>query len=341
VDNGLQNQDYKLVATGQANQIEDIKHLKPQKEWGWQVAVYLFLAGIGAGSLAFGILMDWLGYAPHPLRPMLLWGPILVAIGALFLVLKLGIKRRFLNTILNPKTSWLSRGFYILSMCIVVGALILGITLLPFLGVSISDWSSLILVLEIIGFILALATAVYTGILIQSVKYVPFWNTPLLPALFTVSALSTGAMAIIMSALGYSIMTPSAVYPHQVIDILISTEQIIIIVEAFVLFLYLFSRYKAESEGQISVRMLLSGKLKFIFWLGIIVSGFLFPVILEYLHSKFPDYSSLLFLGGLFSFVGGFSLRYGVIYAGIKEQHPLHKWIELKNNLVISKENLI
>ncbi len=182
------------MATGQVNQIENIKHLKPQKEWGWQVAVYLFLAGIGAGSLAFGILMDWLGYAPHPLRPMLLWGPILVAIGALFLVLKLGIKRRFLNTILNPKTSWLSRGFYILSMCIVVGALILGITLLPFLGVSISDWSSLILVLEIIGFILALATAVYTGILIQSVKYVPFWNTPLLPALFTVSALSTGAI---------------------------------------------------------------------------------------------------------------------------------------------------
>ncbi len=184
------------MATSQGNQIENIRHLKPQKEWGWQVAVYLFLAGIGAGSLAFGILMDWLGYAPHPLRPMLLWGPILVAIGALFLVLKLGIKRRFLNTILNPKTSWLSRGFYILSMCIVVGALILGITLLPFLGVSISDWSSLILVLEIIGFILALATAVYTGILIQSVKYVPFWNTYFLPALFTVSALSTGAMAI-------------------------------------------------------------------------------------------------------------------------------------------------
>ena len=83
------------------------------------------------------------------------------------------------------------------------------------------------------------------------------------------------------------------------------------------------------------------GKLKIIFWLGTVVSGFLFPIILEYLHSKFPDYSLLLFVAGFFSFVGGFSLRYGVIYAGIKEQHPLQEWIEIKNNMVTSKENQI
>ncbi len=312
---------------------------KPQNEWGWQVAIYLYLAGMGAGALAIGLLVDWLGYSPQPPRAVLLWGSIMVAIGAPFLILKLGIKRRFLNTVLNPRTSWLSRGFYILSMCIIVGVVIFGISLLPLIGISISKWSSALLILDIIGFILALATAIYTGILIQSVKYVTFWNTSFLPTLFTVSALSTGSMAIILSVLGYSILTPSEGYPAQLMDVLMRTEQVLIVIEGIVLFLYLFFRYKAEEEGKSSVRLLLSGNLKFVFWIGIIVSGFLFPIILEGIYSQFHEQHALLFLAGVSLLIGGFFLRYGVVYAGIKDQHPLQKLIEIQYNLRILKEN--
>ena len=113
------------------------RSIKPQHEWGWQVAVYLYLAGIGSGSMVIGLLMHWLGYIPDGLRPLILWGPVLVAIGALFLVLKLGVKRRFLNTIKNPMSSWLSRGFYILSVCIVVGGIDFLISLLPYVNIDI------------------------------------------------------------------------------------------------------------------------------------------------------------------------------------------------------------
>ncbi|MFC2005095.1 NrfD/PsrC family molybdoenzyme membrane anchor subunit [Chloroflexota bacterium] len=312
-------------------------HLKPQEEWGWQVAIYLYLAGLGAGALAIGLLVNWLGYSPYSTRTLFLWGPILVTIGAPFLILKLGIKRRFLNTILNPRTSWLSRGFYILSLCIIVGLAILGISILPFLGINISNWSSLLLILDIIGFVLALATAIYTGILIQAVKYVPFWNTPLLPALFTVSALSTGSMGIILSVLGYSILTSSAGYPAQLMDLLIRTEQVLMLIEALVLGLYLFLRYKAEEEGKSSVRLLLSGDLKFVFWIGIIVSGFFFPIILEGIYSQFHEHYFLLFITGASLLIGGFFLRYGVVYAGIKEQHPLQKLMEDQYYLEVLK----
>ncbi len=43
-----------------------------------------------------------------------------------------------------------------------------------------------------VGIVLAVGTAIYTGVLLSVVKAVPLWNTPILPALFLVSAISTG-----------------------------------------------------------------------------------------------------------------------------------------------------
>ncbi len=314
----------------QANPVINSRYLKPQHEWGWQVAVYLYLAGIGAGALALGILMDWLGYSPYDLRTVLLWGPIPVAVGALFLVLKLGIKRRFLNTILNPKTSWLSRGFYILSVCIIVGGLVMLVSLLPLLGIEISRWSAILLVFDIIAFIFALGTAIYTGILIMSVKYVSFWDTWLLPALFTVSALSTGSMAIILSTYGYDLLVFHQGYSSEMMHVLMNAEQVLLAIEAIVLALYLYSRYRAEGQGKSSVRLLLSGSLRYVFWLGIVAFGFVIPVILEIIYSRFPENSYLLLATGAFSLIAGFFLRLGIVYAGIKDQTPLHKFIELQ-----------
>jgi formate-dependent nitrite reductase membrane component NrfD len=328
----------KIESTERVVQLLKNRDIKPQHEWGWQVAVYLYLAGIGSGSLAISIFMDWLGYIPSDLKPMIFWGPILVAIGALFLVLKLGIKRRFLNTVLNPRTSWLSRGFYILSGCIIVGMIILIISLLPYLGISTGNWPALVQVLNVIGFFLALATAIYTGILIQSVKYVAFWNTSFLPTLFTVSALSTGTIAVMMSALAYNIVTASSGYPEQLMNTLTVIEQVLIILEAVVLALYMLTRYWAEEYGRYSVRLLLSGKFKYIFWIGIIVSGFFFPIILEGIYSRLHDQHFLPFLAGALLLLGGFFIRYVIVYAGIKDQHPMQQLLENQRDLNALKQ---
>jgi len=302
--------------------------------------VYLYLAGIGSGSMAVGLLMHWLGYIPDGLRPLILWGPVLVAIGALFLVLKLGVKRRFLNTIMNPVSSWLSRGFYILSICIIIGGIDFLIALLPYLNIDIELWHWLIAALDIISFIFALATAVYTGILIMSIRYVPFWDTWLLPALFTVSALSTGAMAIMLVSTGYDIFTTSTGFPEQMAGTLTSMEQVIIIIEAIVLASYLFTRYRLKEYGMYSVRLLLSGSLKYVFWMGIVLCGFLFPIILEGIYSRLHDQHFLLFLAGAFLLLGGFFIRYVVIYAGIKEEHPMQRWLENRRYLESANKNI-
>ncbi|MFC2070182.1 NrfD/PsrC family molybdoenzyme membrane anchor subunit [Chloroflexota bacterium] len=328
------------MSVKQDNPVINSRFIKPQKEWGWQVALYLYLAGMGSGALALGLLMDWMGNSPYSSRTILLWGPIFVAVGALFLVLKLGVKRRFLNTVLNPRTSWLSRGFYILSVCIIVGGLVMLVSLLPLFGIDINRWSVILLIFDIIAFIFALGTAVYTGILIQSVKYVSFWNTWLLPALFTVSALSTGAIAIVLSTYVYDLIVYSKGYSSHMMHVLMNIEQVLLIIEAIVLVLYLYSRYRAEGQGKSSVLLLLFGNLRYLFWLGIVACCFALPVFLEVYYTVFPDNSFILFAMGASTLIGGLFLRIGVIYAGIKDQTSLHKFIEIQYYLRIPGKGL-
>jgi len=115
-------------------------------------------------------------------KAALLWGPILVAIGAPFLILDLGIKRRFLYACLNPRTSWVARGFIILSVFILIGLVLIAKSVLPF------GWlhpeSLLWIILEGIALAFAFGTATYTGILLKATKSIPLWNPTSSPLSF-------------------------------------------------------------------------------------------------------------------------------------------------------------
>jgi polysulfide reductase chain C len=315
--------------------------IKPQRVWKWEIAIYLFLAGMGAGSYIIGMAAHWilhprgdttiLGFNIDLARLALFWGPILVAVGAPFLILDLGIKRRFLYACLNPKTSWVARGFLILSAFIVLGLIVLGIsTLFPQLPPTLSPFW---LILEIVTFVFAFATVIYTGILLKSVKYVPIWNTPFLPTLFLASGLSTGSMGIILSTMGAGLLFSKGGMFVSLAHEIVPVERILILTEGLILALYLYSRYRVKDQGETSVRLLVSGNLRSLFWGGIVFTGFAFPFALEYTYSCCPDYPVLLFITGLFLLFGGFFLRLGLLASGIREQIPMHKVIEIKANL--------
>ena len=318
--------------------------MKPQREWKWEIALYLYLAGMGAGAFIIGMSLHWLGlnlspstafvFMGHPIdfsRAVFLWGPILVAIGAPFLILDLGIKKRFMYACLNPRTSWVARGFLILSAFIVFGLVVFGRSLLPmaWLGGRGGLWT----LVEVFSVTLAFATAIYTGVLLMSIKYIPIWNTLFLPILFLVSALSTGSMLTILSTLGYGLLFVRGESLYPLVHRLIAVEQILILIEAAVLFVYLLTRYRMRDQGETSVRLLLSGDLKFLFWGGIVLIGFLFPIVLEYLYSHFPRSPILLLTTGIFLLAGGFFLRLGVLASGVKEQLPMRKLVEMKLQL--------
>ena len=322
------------------------RHLKPQEHWGWIIAIYLYLAGMGAGSFIIGILIHWSTVSTKlieiPLfslhfdvaKATLLWGPVLVTIGAPFLILDLGIKRRFLYACLNPKTSWVARGFLILSSFIALGWITLILSSFPLLGSYIG--ANGLRGLESMALLLAVATAIYTGILLKSVKHVALWNTYLLPLLFLVSALSTGSMSLLMGILAMEKSLLQGVFSSSLIKMVMETEQILILIEGIVLVIYLYRRNLTNSQGEqggLSVRLLLKGELKFLFWGGIVLSGFLFPFVLESLFSQFPQYPILFWFAGIFLLLGGLFLRYGILSAGVKNRIPMERWIEAQHLL--------
>jgi polysulfide reductase chain C len=323
------------------DQTKMTKSMKPQRMWRWEIAIYLYLAGMGAGSYIIGTMINWLFNPTLPItisgfhldlaKPALLWGPLFVAVGAPFLILDLGIKRRFLYACLNPKTSWVARGFLILSTFIVLGLIVFGFSFLcpQWLVDRPGPW----LLLEVVSVVFALATALYTGVLLKSVKYVPIWNTPLLPVLFLASALSTGSMGIILAMMGSGLLFSQAETLILLAHRMVHPERVLIVIEGLILALYLYSRYRAKDQGETSVRLLLSGKLKPLFWGGVVFTGFIFPFTLEYTYSCCPDYPELLYATGIFLLCGGFFLRLGVLASGVKEEIPMQKLVEIKANL--------
>ena len=319
--------------------VRNVRYLRPQEEWNEIPAIYLYLAGMGAGSYVIGVFLNWfvhpsqvisiLGLPFDLTKAAIFWGPVLVALGAQFLILDLGIKKRFLYACLNPRTSWVARGFLILSIFILLGLLLLVKSIFPLEGLY--PKSFLWYVAELIAIFFALATALYTGILLKATKSIPLWNTHLLPLLFLVSALSTGSMAIILSTLGSGVLATTS----GALKALMRAEQIFVVIEGVVLYLFLSRRYKAAEQGKDSVRLLLFGEKKLLFWGGIVLLGFVFPMILEGIASFSHGNVPLIFTAGLLLLLGGFFLRLGVLRAGIKDQLPMLRLMEIEyDNLV-------
>jgi len=81
------------MASETSGPIKESKTPRPQHIWRWEIAVYLYMAGMGAGILCHRNVCPLVHEARgshHPFRfnldiakPALLWGPLFVAVGPL------------------------------------------------------------------------------------------------------------------------------------------------------------------------------------------------------------------------------------------------------------------
>jgi formate-dependent nitrite reductase membrane component NrfD len=286
-----------------------------QTYWRWKIALYLFFAGMGAGSYFVGILNDlfW-GKALYLSRIGVFWGTVLVITGIPFLILDLGRKDRFLRAGINPRFAWVGRGFYILSIFIVLGVIHIGFWIWPFQILEVDRL--LRIVLSIINGAFAMAVMVYTGLLLKSMKSVHFWDTPLIVILFVISALSTGVICLVFFSMNHHIGEGNG----NPLDFLLKTDSILIILETLILAFYLVNMADATEASKKSVASLIHGELKVLFWGGVILCGLVLPFLLKAFEgfSSRSGLAGLTLISNIMVLIGGLLLRYSILAAGVQ-----------------------
>ncbi len=291
----------------------------PQSAWGWLIITYLFLAGAGAGAFLAAVACNLL--APDWSKTLaragsLAAGPLVIlGTGCLVLDLEAGFwqpwRQIYLLTNLSSMITW---GVIVLSLFIPVALLYAAAkNEISVVGTYAQRY---IFQIEIIGSFLAVATAVYTGVLIAVVNGVPFWNTPLMPILFLASAVSTGLAAAMIGAAILDITSIRTLSNFALGHIVFLT------IEAFVLMLFIFMSLTRSVEAATSAGMLISGIFSPYFWALVVIIGIVSPFALSLAeYYEYGKLSKYLVIGAdICVLVGGLSLRALIIFSGTPPQ---------------------
>ena len=272
--------------------------------WGIPVALDLFFAGLGAGLFLVAVTADWFGGERYcgVRRVGGILAPWPVIFGVLLLVVDLGNPQRFYEFVLKSDLSfpflnyrpssvmstgtWLLAFFVTISLCYFVLSLIRW----PFAGDE-----KLRKAIGIVGFPFALLVTIYTGVLIAATS-VPLWNTAVLPALFTSSALLTGLATTIF----FLSLRPLVGLTSTSESALARLERAQSVLALVVLVLALI--FAGSGLGAL-------------WWLFVVVLGLVVPLVSGFIRKK----GALALASPVAAFLtvlGAFFLRYAILMAG-------------------------
>jgi len=264
-----------------------------------------------AGSLANLSNSDLSG-----IMRLAMWlGIPLVVIGVLFLMWDLGQPSRFMNTLLKPNSSWISRGSWILTCLLILTFALFGLWIWPFN--LLSNVPVAVTALEVLIAIFAFGTMLYTGPLLAASKPIPFWNTSMLPALFAVSAIVAGLEGIDLLLTLNGLLQVNL--PPQTLAIIGHYVAILIPVEMVLVVLYLWGASQTPT-GRFSSKTVLFGGLAAQFWVGYVVLGLLVPLLAVTFRFGFVAGQTIpsITLGSALGLLGSFLLRLIIVSAGAK-----------------------
>lgn len=302
--------------------------------WGWLVAIYLFLGGMGAGAFLIAATIELTGlryrlkYCPTTMVGAGVSGPLILG-GTVLLILDLGAGMKEPWRILAMFTNFhsvMTWGIWILTLFLPI-AFLYGIVevmhvqpeilasarkRLRFLPEHL-PYRKIKRVLCSVGVVLAIATAIYTGVLLSVVQAVPLWNTPILPALFLISAISTGmGLAFDLSA---TLAMPEI---HRRYNHMPLIHMIFIGLEIALLALLLVTSLMQGGEAAESAKLILMGKGSVVFWVLVVGFGMIYPFMVHvYAFAR----RSHGYLSGVLSGAGiviaGLFVRYLIVAAAI------------------------
>lgn len=275
--------------------------------WGPLIAWYLFLAGAAAGAFVTSAYLDH----KHPsVRKISFAGRIIA-----FVALAIGLVMLMIDAsagLANPGRFFLL--FSNLSSVMTIGVYIICFFMIVLIVQIVLDFKKAKqpLALGIVGCVLALCLAAYTGFLLGAAAPYPLWSNAALPILFVVSGGSAGLAAVLIAGL---VIDAKAI---EGMKELTRAGVVLPVIEVFVLFCMLFIVNAGSPEGATSVAMMLQGAYAPVFWIGIVILGLAMPLAIEAYSIKAKAQGPVLgYLANGGVLVGGFCLRYVVVMAAV------------------------
>ena len=319
--------------------------------WGLPVIGYLFLAGAGAGALTVSssVLLrgggGGFGGAHFKVaRYGALAAPVLLIIGTALIVLELGTFKaavahgdwallfRWLNLFKVINLSPMSIGSWAL-LAAILASVAYAYTFLP--GNKADDrMKSLRRGLAWIGVPLGIIVGIYTGVLLGAMPSRPLWNSPVLAALFLVSAISTGLATILLIKAVFDRdkkrTSENTAGTHFIKEdrstyLLTASDLLLIGLELVAVFLFImFAQLTIGAPAEAMKVLFPGGEMATLFWFGFVVVGLLLPVAVElrYVlptllnHQPYSIPVAIEVLVSSLILIGGFVLRYVIVIAG-------------------------
>lgn len=318
-----------------------------QTIWGWQPALYLFLGGMGSGAFVTAAVLYLRNKQRYEKAVCLsMWAAVAcLVIGLLLLLSELTnpLRGMMMWQSFSHFTSWMTIGAWGLAAAVVVfgvAALLASARWRAKITAAKGDaakgtdspdskikkMEGPLSVLSIIGIVLGIFVAAYTGILLMSAPGVPLWNTPILPCLFLVSGMDTGVALV--ELIGAACRGEDKLDRRSHHGLLLATS-LLIVVELVVLAVFFAAATSgdpvslAAATAADSAALFTSGILAPYFWGLVVVVGLVAPLLIAAASlivgrkegKGLPVGLSLL--GAVCVLVGGCELRFLMLAGGL------------------------
>lgn len=281
--------------------IKDLRSdYRPQREWGEGRGLLMvighFLVGVAGGT--------WLMASIYDVKAGFFVAFVLGALGGLAHLLFLGNPKNALKMMRHWRTSWVSRGFIGLALFLIGGGVYLALLLFPAIA---AQGRLLVWIAQAAAAVGTVAIVGYMGFCYTASKAIPFWHSPLHPAIYIAFAIRGGLAALLVIG---------ALSGAAANDWLL---KLWLFVTVLVTLFYALELQGALASGNAAARRsvgdLLSGRLAFVFYGGTLLFGLVVPVLLLTLTPQLSP--AVMAVIGLASAAGDFFMKLTTVRAGV------------------------
>ncbi len=288
--NGGHPIEFEKEADRKARTVYDVAHNKP---WGWKVSAYLWTKSISAGVFIVMILgallapssrsfysnggaMSLPRYMQFPsefeIAKHFVWlVPVLalvfLGITGVLLIADLKHPERFLKILLRPQwRSWLAIGSFIITGY--------GLVVTLFLAAVALNWPVTAMWLLWPTIPLAIMTSIYTAFLFGQAEGRDLWQSPLMAPHLLVQAVIAGS-----SVLLFPLMATGPLMDRLTIG-MTRTLEIGLVLNLFIILVGELLTMHGTVDAHRAKKLITKGPFKNLFWIGAILFGNVFPLML-------------------------------------------------------------